>query len=149
MIYRLLYKLLHDQPDVRNVVGTSIFAEHAPDNHKGPCIILRVISGTVNSHLLNESDVAQPMVQVDAYDETRLKAERLGNLVRLLLSGYQPTNVALLDPTGGAVTVRVQGINLIRPGMQIEPPQDDSDRWRYRWSADYEVFHTQDEPTHV
>jgi iron-sulfur cluster repair protein YtfE (RIC family) len=149
MIYRLLYKMLHDAPEVANVVGARIFAEHAPENTIGACLVLNVISGTINSHLQNESDVAQPMVQVDCYDETPLKAERLYQRVRNLLSGWQPSSIDVLSWEGTDASVRVQAINLIRPGMSIEPPADASDRWKYRYSADFEVFHTQDVPTHV
>ena len=135
MIYRLLYKLLHDSAEVRNVVGSRIYAEHAPDSSQGACIILRVLSGDAHYHLTAESDCANPTVQVDCYDETTTKAHRLYQHVRNRLSGYSGS-VDVLDEDGTETSVVVSELTILRPGALVDEPRDASDRWSCRWSAD-------------
>jgi hypothetical protein len=149
MIYRLLYKMLHDAPDVRNLVGVRIYGGHAPDETQGPCIVLRKLSSTINSHLRNEASIAQPTVQIDYYDSSMSKAEAGGEIIRLLLSGYQRAVFSVIGPTGALIDVTVDSVQLRRAGEVIDEPRDASDRWSYRHSADYEVFHSQAVPTHV
>lgn len=145
MIYRLLYKLLYDAPNVVDRVGTRIFAEHAPQKTQGACIIIRNLSGSAENHMGGETDCAMPTVQVDAYDSSAPRAEELYQAVRNRISGFRG-NVSVLDSTGSEQTVSVHEIALRRPGMFIEEPRDASDKWTYRYSADFEVFHSQSVP---
>lgn len=155
MIYRLLGKLMHDQPDIRNRVGTRIWFENQPEFNKlaadqrGPCIIIRNFSGSAETHLQNECDMAMPMVQIDAYDQTATKAHSLHELIRNLLSGYGPATVSVLNDEGEEEDVRVSSIILRRPGMYTEEPRNGSDVWVHRYTSDYEVFHSQSVPTHA
>lgn len=149
MIYRLLYRLLHDAPDIRNRVGTRIFSHNAPAGTKGECIILRRISGTVNSHLTNEATLAQSTMQIDFYAKTARDAESGGELVRMLLSGYQRSAVSVLNLQGTETSVTLDACNLLRPGEVVDEPRDGSDQWSYRSIADYELFYSQDVPTHA
>lgn len=150
MIYRLLYKLLHDAPDVRNIVGTRIYPEHAPAKTQGACIIIRNLSGAAETHLQNECNMAQPMVQLDCYDRTATKARSLYEVVRLRLSGYGATTVEdVLDDDGAEQDIVLSSIILRRPGMYVEEPRDASDNWTHRYTADFEIFHSQTVPTHV
>jgi hypothetical protein len=55
----------------------------------------------------------------------------------------------VLNDVGGETTVAVSSINLLRPGMFLDAPTDGSDAWTKRFSGDFEVFHSQDVPTHV
>lgn len=149
MTYRLLYKLLHDSEYIRDRVGSRIFRGNAPAGTKGACIILRRMGATINSHLQNESSVAQQMMQIDFYDDTMARAESGGELLRMRLSCMQRTTVQVLDASGEEIDVIVDSIQLRRPGEVIDEPRDASDKWSYRHSADYEVFHSQAVPTHV
>lgn len=146
MIYRLLYKLLHDAAEVRNIVGASIFAEHAPDSHRGPCIILRAISGEAHYHFGGESDCANPTVQIDCYGASSTAAHKLYQWVRNAISGYRGS-VDVLDDAGSLSPIVVSEISILRPGALVEEPRDASDKWAYRWSADFQVFHSQSVPT--
>lgn len=155
MIYRIIGKLLHDSPAIRDRVASRIHFENAPAQDPlnptrtmGECIIIRYLSATVNNHLLNESDCAQPMVQIDFYAESVSKAHSGYQAIRNLLSGFNG-EATLLDDVGTEATTRISACNLIRPGMLLEEPQDSSDKWRYRYSADFEVFHSQSVPSHV
>lgn len=145
MIYRLLYKLLHDAAEVRNIVGSRIFAEHAPASTQGACIVLRLLGGSPEYHLGGESDCSVRSVQIDCYEESSTRAETLCEWVRNRLSGFRGSVDVLVN--GEEVATDVHEIRLVRPGALIEEPQDGSDRWSYRWSADYEVFHEQSVPT--
>lgn len=155
MIYRLLGKLLYDQPDVRNRVGTRIWLENQPAfnslaaDQKGACIIIRNFSGSTETHLTNECDMAMPMVQVDFYDASATKAHSGFELVRRLLSGYGPETVAVLNDEGEEEDVFVSSIILRRPGMYTEEPRNGSDVWVHRYTGDFEVFHSQSVPTHA
>lgn len=148
MIYRLMYKLLHDSADIRHRVATRIFAEHAPASTQGACIIIRHISGTAIDAVENETGLADNTIQIDFYDENITKCESGYQLIRNRLSGYRG-DVDILDERGEEETITVTGINLLRPGGLVESPQDSSDKWTCRYSADFQVFHTQDVPTHV
>lgn len=156
MIYRLLGKLMYDSPDIRDRVGTRIYFEYAPElkaipvDQRGPCIIIRNFSGSAETHLQNECGMAMPMVQVDCYDASSSKAHSLYELVRLRLSGFGPDTVDdVLDDDGDTVDVFVAAIVLRRPGMYVEQPRDASDKWTHRYTADFEVFHSQSVPTHT
>lgn len=156
MIYRLLGKLMYDSPDIRDRVSNRIYFEYAPElksipeANRGPCIIIRNFSGQAETHLQNECNCAQPMVQIDCYDTTATKARSLYELVRLRLSGYGATTVEdVLDDDGDEVDIHVSAIILRRPGMYVEEPRDGSDKWSHRYTADFEVFHSQTVPTHV
>lgn len=148
MIYRILGKLMHDSAEIRDRVGSRIYFENAPAGVTGECIILRHLSGTVNQHLGNEADVAQPLMQIDFYADSVAKAHSGYQLVRNLLSGYRGT-ATYLDDDGDEATSEIQGCNLLRPGMLVNDPRDGSDEWSYRYSADFEVFHSQSVPTHA
>lgn len=159
MIYRLLGKLLHDQADIRNRVGTRIWFENAPSmvgmtaeqkkQFEGPCIIIRNFSGSAETHLQNECDMAMPMVQIDAYDKTATKSHSLYELIRKRLSGFGSETVSVLNDEGEEEDVFVSSIILRRPGMFTEEPRNGSDVWTLRYTADFEVFHSQSVPTHV
>lgn len=143
-----MYKLLHDSEEIRNRVATRIYAEHAPANSQGACIVLRHISGTAIDAVENETGLADNTMQVDFYDETITKCESGYQRIRNRLSGYRG-EVDVLAENGEEETITVTGVNLLRPGGLVESPQDASDKWSTRYSADFQIFHTQDVPTHV
>jgi hypothetical protein len=146
MIYRLLYKLLHDAEEVRNIVGTRIYPEHAPEKSQAACIILRHMSGEAEYHLAGESDCAHGIIQVDCYDASTTKAHRLYQWVRNAISGYRGV-AAVLGDGGTEEDVMVSEITILRPGALVDEPRDASDKWSYRWSADFNVFYSQSVPT--
>lgn len=148
MIYRILYSLLHDSAAIRDRVAFRIYPENAPAKTQGECIVIRQISGSINNHLLNESDCAQMTMQVDFYAESATKAHSGYQLVRNRLSGHSGA-ATYLDDAGEESTSAVSACNLIRPGTLVNEPRDGSDRWSYRVSADFEIFHSQSVPTHV
>lgn len=148
MIYRILGKLMHDSAAIRNRVGSRIFFENAPAGTQGECIIIRHLSGTANAHLLNESDCAQPMVQIDFYADSSSKAHSGYQLIRERLSGFSGA-ASYLDDDGEEATADVFGVNLLRPGALVNEPRDASDKWSYRFTADFEVFHSQTVPSHL
>lgn len=143
-----MYKLLHDSAEVRNRVGTRIFPEHAPANTQGACIVLRHISGTTIDAVENETGLADNTMQVDFYDETITKCESGYQRIRNRLSAYRG-DVDILGDGGTEETIVVTGINLLRPGALVESPRDGSDKWSCRYSADFQIFHSQDVPTHA
>lgn len=149
MIYRLLYKLLYDAADIRNRVATNIYASNVPAGVKGECIVMRRVSGSPNSYLESESDLATRMVQIDFYSKSATDAESGWELIRNAISGRGPENVQVLNSSGTESTIRLGAINLIRPGDEIDEPHDGSDQWSYRFSGDFEVFHSQNVPTHA
>ena len=147
MIYRLLYRLLYDSPDVRDRVGTRIYPERAPASVVRPFIVLRFAGSTVNAHLSNETGLAERLMQIDYFDDTASGAESGMERVRLLLSGYSG-DVDVLDDLGDEQTLSVV-VNLDDVGLIPYAPQDGSDKWIYRASTEAQVFHSQDVPTHV
>jgi len=154
MIYRLLYKLLHDSDDIRNRVGSRIFAENAPaprlDAYKRPIpeeyIVLRNFSGSADYHLEAETDCANPTVQIDCHATPATAAESLYQLVRNRLSGFSGV-VDVLGEGGTEEEMTVHECRIIRPGMTVESPRDASDQWSYNHSADFEIYHSQSVPT--
>lgn len=148
MIYRLIYKLLFDCLEFRSRVGTRIFAEHAPANTAGECCVIRIISGAAEYGLDSECDCARPMVQLDFYSENATKAESLYQIARNRLSGFYGS-VDVLNASGVEEPVDVSECLLIRPGALVDEPRDASDRWTHRWSADFDIVHSQSVPTLV
>jgi hypothetical protein len=146
---------MHDQADIRSRVGTRIWFENQPAfntlaaEQKGACIIIRNFSGSAETHLQNESSMAMPMVQIDAYDSSVSKAHSLYQLIRNLLSGYGPETVSVLNDDGEEESVRVDAIILRRPGMYTEEPRNGGDVWTHRYTGDFEIFHSQSAPTHA
>jgi hypothetical protein len=146
MTYRLIFVLLYESPNVRDRVATRIFAENAPEGTQGECIIVRNLSGSAEMHMQGETDCAMPTIQIDCYAESALRAESLWQLVRNRLSGYSGS-VSVLDSEGIEQAVVVSEFALRRPGHIIDEPHDGSDKWTYRYSGDFEVFHSQSVPT--
>lgn len=150
MIYRILYSLLHESANIRDKVGTRIWAENAPAGEPPkkdePYLVLKNFSGSAESHMAGESDCAMPMIQIDCHDKTANLAEQLYQRVRNRVSGFRGT-VDVVDDDSIPTTVAIHEIKLLRPGMTIESPQDASDRWSYNHSADFDVFHEQSVPT--
>ena len=148
MIYRVLWKLLHDSEAVRNRVSTRIYGDYKPqDAPPGEYIILRHVSGTPIDAVENETGLADDVMQVDFYGQKVADCKSGYQLIRNRLSGYRGT-VDVLDYDGEEQEVKVTGINLLRKGSLIDLPQDGSDQWACRYSADFQVFYTQTVPTH-
>jgi len=148
--------MLYESAAVRNRVSSRIYFEHAPElksipvDQRGDCIIIRKLSSNPETHLQNECDMAQPTMQIDAYSTSPTKAESLHELIRNRLSGFGPAMVEdVLDSEGNEVDVWVSSIVLRRDNGYIEDPRDASDKWTHRFTADYEVFHSQSVPTHA
>lgn len=149
MIERLLYAFLRDSEAVRDRVGGRIYAGHAPANTQGPVIILRVVSRIRDDKysLDNEIGVTESIVQVDCYDERPALAYELFELVRNRLSGYSG-EVTHTAANGSETTTFILSATIMREGEIYESPQDASDQWINRYSADFRIFHTQTVPTH-
>lgn len=156
MIYRLLGKMMYDSPDIKNRVSSRIYFEYAPElkkiplDQRGPCIVIRKVSGTAETHLQNECDKYAARMQIDCYDSTPTNAESLNELVRLKLSGFGPATVeGVLGSDGNEHDIRVDSIIRGTDGMYTDEPRDGSDKWTHRYLTEYEVFHSQSVPTHV
>lgn len=149
MIERVLYAFLRDSEDIRNVVGSRIYAGYAPANTKGPVIILRVISRSRQGKysLQNETDVTEAVVQIDCYEERASLAFELFENVRKRLSGYYG-EVTHVSSTGEETTTYIHSATILREDAVYEVRQDASDKWIDRYSADFQIIHTQPVPTH-
>lgn len=147
MIYRLIYALLQDSPDITDRVGTRVYARKAPANVSGEYIILSIVGSTVHNHLQNEASTGERMVQVSFFGDSATAAESGFELVRMRMSGFSG-EVEALDPQGDLRDYTVQA-NLVTPNDQVSEPRDASDRWAHQYSGDFQVFYEQDAPTHV
>jgi hypothetical protein len=154
--YRLLGKMLYDSAAVKNRVSTRIYFEHAPElrsipvDQRGDCLIIRKLGSSPETHLTNECDMAAPMYQIDSYSTSPTKAESLHGLVRNRLSGFGPDTITdVLDDEGELSDVFVSSVVMMRNNGYVEEPRDGSDKWTHRYTADYQVFHSQSVPTHV
>jgi len=150
MIERVLYTYLRESVAIAAKVGSRIYAGHAPAGTQGPVIIIRVIARVREDKysLQNEVGVTESVVQIDCYDERPTLAFDLFEKVRNRLSGWQGT-VEHKDSEGEDMTTFVHSAVILREGTVYEPPQDASDRWINRYSADFRIIHTQPVPTHL
>ncbi len=151
MIYRLLYKLLHESEAIRNRVGIRIFEENAPERRptdpKEEYIVLHLISENPDYHLDGEVGTGDAVVQVDCHGSHTSKARSLYQLVRNRLSGYRGSVADVLTDDGDLVSRDVCELTILRPGMIVGTPQDASDKWSYNCSTDISVFYEQSVPT--
>jgi hypothetical protein len=147
MIYRLLYKVLHDSAAVRDRVATRIYPRMAPNGVTGERIVLNVISGIAHNHVSNEVGVGERIVQVSCFADSAVAAESGFELVRLRLSGFK-SDIEILDPAGTPREYTFQA-NLINANDLVSEPRDASDKGAYQHSGDFQVFYEQDVPTHV
>jgi hypothetical protein len=131
---------LLDDEDVRHVVAERCYAGRVPEGVKGAVIVLQLITRQHHYHLGNEADVVEPTVQIDCYEATSALAEELAEHVRNRLSGCR-------GATAGDMTL--QTAIIISDSSSTEEPRDKSDRWIYRVSVDYQIFHSQSVPTHA
>ena len=148
MIYRIIGRLLHESEAVRNLVADRIFFEVSPAKVTGEFIVLSLTTTTVHNHLQNESDCAEPMVQVDFYAADASRAYSGFQAIHNRLSGFSGS-VEYLADDGDYDTTRVSSCNLISHRSLTLRPEDASDKWRFRYSGDFQVFHSQAVPTHV
>lgn len=150
MIERALYQFLRESVPIQEKVGSRIYAGHAPAETQGPVIILRVIARVREDKysLQNEVGVTESIVQIDCYDERPTLAFEMFERVRNRLSGYQGT-VAHKDSDGDDVETFLHSAVILREGAVYDAPQDASDRWINRYSADFRIIHTQPVPTHL
>lgn len=150
MIERALYEFLRSSTAIADIVGTRIFAGHAPAKTRGPVLIMRVIARVREDKysLQNEVGVTESVVQIDCYHERATLAFDLFEAVRNRLSGYQGT-VAHKDSGGDETETFIHSAVLLREGSVYDAPQDASDQWIDRYSADFRIIHTQPVPTHL
>ena len=149
MIERVLYSFLRDSEAIRDKVGNRIFAGNAPAGTKGAAIILKVLSRVRDDKytLQNEIGVTESIVQIDCYDERPALAYDLFEAVRNRLSGYYGT-ISHKAASGDETTTDIQSAVILREGAIADAPQDGSDRWTSRHSADFRIIHSQPVPTH-
>ena len=125
--------------DIAAVVSTRVFGGKVPQGTTGAVIVLRNISGNRHYHLTNEATARESLVQIDCYQSSMTLADALAELVRNRLSGYR----------GAAGSTTVQAATIISERAFREEPQNASDRWIYRSSADYSIIYSTTAPTHA
>jgi hypothetical protein len=137
MIEREIKKYLHGSSNIRDVVGNRIYQGRAIQNVQGALLILRNITSERHYSLSEEVATKASILQIDAYDETAVKAYDLGELVRNRLSGY----------TGAAGDITIYGSTIISERSNVEEPGNRGDRWVFVYSFDFELTHSQTSPT--
>lgn len=152
MIHRVVGKFLNDSENVRNQLADTtpspgLYFERAPSGVEGKHIIVSNISGQAFNHLTNEASVGNAILQINCYGKHTTQAEQLYQAVRNRISGYQG-EVTFLTDDGTEDTVKI-AVVMMRPGMEINDPEDASDEWSYGMSADFSVIYEQTAPTHL
>lgn len=139
MIERDLRTYLAGFPAIRDATPGGIWPGKSPLNKKGARIILRGISTIRTYTNQNEVGIAEKVVQVDCYAETPAKASDIFEEVRNVLSGYKGT-IGESD---------IESTRIINEGTLDEPPENQSDVWVHRYTADFAMYYPQTEPTHT
>lgn len=149
MIERALQTFLRNDDDIRDIVGQNVYAWNLPQGVKGPCILLTQISTLERYYSnVNEVDLVAAVVQIDMYEDRPSSVRRLAEHVRNRLSGYYG-GIEHLSDDGGLTTTTVATCKILRDQPLAELPLDSSDKWRYRYSADYLIHHSQSVPSHA
>lgn len=139
MIERDLRTYLANSPTIRHEADGGIWPGSSPSGRRGRRLIVRRISGNRQYSLTNEVGITEHIVQIDAYGESPSVAAELFQLVRNRLSGYR----------GVIGDGFIQGTRIIAERLLREPPEDKSDKWIHRYSADFAMFYGEAVPTHT
>lgn len=111
-----------------------VYADHGPQAVRGEYIVLQDVSGDHSYGLGGEIGTLATIVQVNCFSYKSEKAQSLFMLVRNRLSGYSDSVIAEATIIGGL-------------GSSPAPPVDNSDKWIYRYSKDFQIFHYESVPT--
>lgn len=130
---------LDGDTDVTDKASGGIYPTRAPQGTTGNVIILRTVSSDRNYSLTNEVSPAEFILQVDCYGRTPHDAHELFQRVRNRLSGYR----------GDAGDGTIQGTRIINELQFADDPEDASDQWIHRYTADFALFLNQTVPTHA
>lgn len=141
MIERAVKDFLLDSATVRDRVAGRIFHSRAPQGIKGELIVIRTINMEPVYTIQNEAGLEAHITQIDCYSDTPYKADTLGDLVRNRLSGYRGTI--------GNDAVLIEATEIINARSLEDQPEDSSDRWIFRHSADYRFYASKAIPTHT
>lgn len=137
MIEKEIKKYLYGSNPIRNVVGNRIYAGKAGQIVTGAMLIVRNVTSQRFYGLVNEIGTKQSILQIDCYENSATKAYDLSELVRNRLSGY----------SGAAGDATVYESMIIAERADREKPENKSDRWVFRYSADYQIYHDSVVPT--
>ncbi|MCA9232502.1 MAG: DUF3168 domain-containing protein [Planctomycetales bacterium] len=137
MIEKDLKTYLQASAAISDVVGTRIYSSRVAQGIKGALIVLRNITSQREYTLTGEVGVKLSTVQIDAYDQTSVKAQALAEKIRNRLSGY----------AGAAGDITIQAATIIAERALRDTPVDASDQWTFRYSMDFDIWHTQSVPT--
>lgn len=134
---------LQTSEDINEAFGDRIFPDVVPQKTAYPYINLSDVSGSVPYSLAGEVGTHESIITVDVWTDgtgRRAAAERLGELVRNMLSGYR----GQLGESGQMC----YGCTLQRP-LQIlaSDPLPGSDQHRRRASMDFSIHHPAAVPT--
>ena len=124
---------------IRDATPGGCWPGKSPAKVRGDRLILRKVTGDTQYSIVNELAKTGVTMQIDAYSSSPAKARDLHHLVRNVLSGYR----------GDAGDVSIEGTQIVSERATEEEPEDGSDKWTHRYSADYFFFHTQTAPTHA
>lgn len=139
MLGRDIKDFLLDDADVRSYATGGIWPSRVPRGTTGRTIVLQTITTQRQYSLTNEVGQSQFTYQIDCYGETPYHAWQLFEHVRNRLSGYRGT---LGDNA-------IQGTAILSERELSEEPEDASDKWIHRYSADFQFFYPQTVPTHA
>jgi hypothetical protein len=122
--------------NVRDIVGTEVFAGRRPQRSSGhTAISLRTISADSDLPLVGETGTFMDIVECVVWSRgvnADYRCELVGRLVRISLSNY----VGWLEPTQDTWC---KGVRIEREGQLFSQPGNASDDWSVAWSQDMQV----------
>lgn len=144
MILLANQRYLSSKPDIVALLspyagGPPIFRYRRPQDSNLPAIVLSLVSGSPDYHLLGEMGDTDSIIQHSVYADDYLTAHKIGELVRLAMSGF--AGQWPLDNGNENPPIEVKAIT-IRSEIDDEIPRgDSSDAVIYRCTRDYQIHY--------
>lgn len=113
-----------------------IYPDVLPQNAPRPAIVYQLIGASGQHHVGGASKLCRSVIQLDCYADTRLAANAVAEQLRLAMDGYR----------GAMGSETVHGCHEAARRYDYEVPTNKSDTGRYRYSSDWEVWHSETLP---
>lgn len=131
MIEAAIYSRLSNHVGLTAIVGSRIYPAHLPQSAAYPALVYTLVSNTHRHNLTGASGGALARFQFDVFSVRLADCVEAVEQIRLALQGFRGT---------------VAGVNICFGRLDneqdlSEPPQDGSDQWTYRKTADYIIHY--------
>ena len=137
MIAQAIRTYLLTKTTVTDEVSTRIRPDALAQNETMPALVIQETASDHEEQLSGAGGISQSSVTIACYADTRIKADEVAEVIRLVLHGY----------TGSAGSQTIQASQLEDRAVGYLVPNDGSDDGLYVNSLDFRITFTESIPT--